>query len=214
MARLHADALWLLFAAPADRPRSLPSGGEASDEELVGRAKQGDPGAMKDLYQRHADGAYSRLTRLIGPDPDREDLLQEVFIALFSRLGAFRGEASLRTYVYRIVANKAYDHLKAKARFERRRSRDTASEAESQAPSPETRALGQEDAVLFWSSLAQLKPKKRIAFILRVVEGLSLKEISEQVGASVHTVAQRIRHAKMELIALVREHEQDAKEQR
>jgi RNA polymerase sigma-70 factor (ECF subfamily) len=161
---------------------------------------------MQQLYQRHADMVYMRLTRLVGPDPERDDLLQEVFIALFDALSRFRGEASLRTFIYRITANKAYDHLKRRTRMQRRQVlSETAGQEQSPAPSPERLAQQQQDAALMWRSLDRLKPKKRIAFILRVVEGLSLKEISEQVGASVPTVAQRIRHAKLELIELVRE---------
>ena len=201
--------LWPLLAAPfaARALRTVSSRGEPSDDELVGRAQKGDPGAMQQLYQRHADMVYRRLTRLVGPDAEREDLLQEVFIALFDALGRYRGEASLRTFLYRITANKAYDHLKRRARAARRQVLSgTAGEEPSSAPSPEQMAQHEQDAALIWRSLDRLKPKKRIAFVLRAVEGLSLKEISEQVGASVPTVAQRIRHAKLELIEHVRAH--------
>ena len=203
-----AHVLWPLFAAPiaARALKPVPSRGAPSDDELVGRARQGDPGALQQLYQRHADMVYRRLTHLVGPDPEREDLLQEVFIALFAALDRYRGEASLRTFLYRITANKAYDHLKRRARMAKRQVlSDTAGEEQSPSPSPERLAQNQQDAALMWRSLDNLKPKKRIAFVLRVVEGLSLKEIAEQVRSSVPTVAQRIRHAKLELIELVRE---------
>ena len=203
-----AHVLWPLFAAPiaARALRPVPSQGAPGDDELVGRARQGDPGALQQLYQRHADMVYRRLTHLVGPDAEREDLLQEVFIALFAALERYRGEASLRTFLYRITANKAYDHLKRRARRQRRQVlTDSAGEQPSPAPSPERMAQNQQDAALMRRSLDRLKPKKRIAFVLRVVEGLSLKEIAEQVRSSVPTVAQRIRHAKLELIELVRE---------
>jgi RNA polymerase sigma-70 factor (ECF subfamily) len=197
----------LLARALGSRPAR--SAGEPTDEELVGRARRGDPGAMQAIYQRHADLVYRRLTHLVGPDPEREDLLQEVFIALFASIGSFRGDASLRTYLCRIVAHKAYDHLKRRRRTAGTRSLDDApgelGEVESDAPSPERLAQGHQDAEVLWRCLDGIKPKKRIAFVLRVVEGHSLKEISQQVGASVHTVAQRIRHAKLELLELVRE---------
>lgn len=207
-----AQLLWPLFAAPiaARALRPVPSQGASSDDELVDRARQGDPGALQQLYQRHADMVYRRLTRLVGPDPERDDLLQEVFIALFDALGRYRGEASLRTFVYRITANKAYDHLKRRTRMAKRQVlSDSAGEGQSPAPSPERLAQSQQDAALMWRSLDSLKPKKRIAFVLRVVEGLSLKEIAEQVGASVPTVAQRIRHAKLELVELVHEYKKE-----
>lgn len=207
-----AQLVWPLFAAPlaARALKPVSSQGAPSDDELVGRAQQGDPGALQQLYQRHADMVFRRLTHLVGPDPERDDLLQEVFIALFAALERYRGEASLRTFLHRITANKAYDHLKRRARRQRRQVlSDRAGEEQSPSPSPERLAQRQQDAALMWRSLDNLKPKKRIAFVLRVVEGLSLKEISEQVGASVPTVAQRIRHAKLELIELVREHKKE-----
>lgn len=201
-----------LFSAPllAEALNTGPEQGrnEPSDEQLMGRAQKGDPRAMQDLYQRHAPAVYRRLTHLVGPDPEREDLLQEVFIALFRNLGSFRGEARLKTYLCRIAANKACDHLKKRIVLRRTAPLSDATEqTASAAPSPERRAQGSEDAALFWRCLDDLTPKKRIALVLRVVEGLTLKEIAEQVDASVHTVAQRIRHAKMELVELVRQND-------
>jgi len=208
------DTLWPLIAAPlsarARGPVAVPvSEEEPTDGELVGRAQGGDPRAMQAIYQRHASLAYRRLTHLVGPDPEREDLLQEIFIALFGALGRYRGEASLRTFLCRIVAHKAYDHLKRRARTARRQVLTDIGEEESHAPSPERTAQDRKDRELLWRCLDRLKPKKRIAFVLRVVEGLSLKEISEQVGASVPTVAQRIRHAKLELVEQVKKAKED-----
>ena len=208
------NTFWPLFSAPlwARALVSLPGPDQQapSDEELVEHGKGGDPRALQELYQRHADRVYRRLTHLVGQDPEREDLLQEVFVALFQGLKSFRGDASLNTFLFRIVANKAYDHLK---RRRRRASRTyltgTSEQMPCAEPSPERQARGSEKAALLWRCLDQLKPKKRIAFVLRVVEGQSLKEISEQVDASVYTVAQRIRHAKKELVELVRQHEED-----
>jgi len=160
---------------------------------------------MQDLYRRHADQVYRRLTHLIGSEPEREDLLQEVFIAVFAGLKSFRGEARVGTFIYRIVSNKAYDHLKRRQRKAKNATRLADTGVEETGLSPEAQVQQRQEAAMLWSSLDQLKPKKRIAFVLRAVEGLSLQEISEQVGASVPAVAQRIRHAKRELIELERE---------
>ncbi len=214
------DSLWPLFAtllaAQALRPGSEPAAADqVSDGELVDRARQGDPRALQELYQRYAAMVYRRLTHLVGPDPEREDIMQEVFIALFQGLDSFRGEARLRTYLYRIVTNKACDHLGRRMRqasMVRQSANDSFVQMATSEPSPESRTRRNEDAAQLMRRIQQLKPKKRIAFVLRVVEGLTLKEISEQVDASVHTVAQRIRHAKMELIELVRQNEDESKE--
>ena len=110
-----AIRLWPLITAPmparAVEARSAP-GADDSDEALIGQAKKGDPRAMQRLYQRHADMVYRRLTHLVGADPEREDILQEVFLDFFRQLSSFRGEARLSTYLQRVAANKACDHLK------------------------------------------------------------------------------------------------------
>jgi RNA polymerase sigma-70 factor, ECF subfamily len=184
------------------------AGTEVSDEDLVDRARRAEPGAVEQIYQRHAGAVYRRLTHLVGADPEREDLMQEVFSDLFRQLRRFRGAASLQTYLFRIVSNKACDHLRERQR--RRRAvvdspgllaleRDHARMPRSNAPSPEDRVGHAQELALIERALDQLTPKKRIAFVLRVADNLSLKEIAEQTGATVFTVAQRLRHADREL---------------
>jgi RNA polymerase sigma-70 factor (ECF subfamily) len=65
--------------------------------------------------------------------------------------------------------------------------------------SPEVLAERRQIVALSWSALDRIKPKKRIAFILRVVEEMSLEEIGALVGARVATVAKRVEHAQVEL---------------
>ena len=83
------------------------SAGPDSDQALVERARGGDRGAFDELYRRHADLVWSRLGRLLGPDPEREDLLQQIFFEVFRDLWRFRGEAAFRTFLYRVVVNIA-----------------------------------------------------------------------------------------------------------
>ena len=180
---------------------------EGSDEELIARARRNDPEAIQAIYQRHAAAVYRRFTHLLGPDSEREDLMQEVFVDLFRQLDRYRAGASLRTYVLQIVSYKAFDHLRQRQR--RRRTlveapRSTADDPEandlrSPAPSPEDRVVHAQELALVEDALEKLTPKKRIAYLLRMVENLSLKEIAQQVGANVFTVAQRLRHADREL---------------
>jgi RNA polymerase sigma-70 factor, ECF subfamily len=174
-----------------------------ADEGLIRRAVDGDAQAFHELYRRHVDLVWRRLGRLIGPDPEREDLVQQIFLDVYRGLDRFRGEASFRTFLHRVVVNTAHDHLK------RRRRRPAALAAEDLelliAPeaSPEARIAERQRLALTWSLLDRIKPKKRIAFLLRVVEGLSLEEIALMVEASAAAVAQRVRHAQAELDGLM-----------
>jgi RNA polymerase sigma-70 factor, ECF subfamily len=183
--------------------RPLLALGAGSDESLVARASGGDRQAFDDLYRRYVDLVWMRLGRLIGPDPEREDLLQQVFFEVFRSLPRFRGDASFRTFLYRIVLNTASDHLK------RRRRRGGISipveewdQLVDAHASPETRTAERQRLATTFALLDRIKPKKRIAFLLRVVDGLSLEEIAELTWATPAAVAQRVRHAHRELEAL------------
>ena len=181
-----------------NRPAAL-----GSDEELVARAQRGDRQAFDDLYRRYADLVWGRLGRLIGPDPEREDLVQQIFLELFRGLSRFRGDASFRTFLYRVVVNTAADHLKRRKRRPQSVSIEEIALVPGGDDGPETRAEHRQRLSITLDLLDRIKPKKRIAFLLRVVEGLSLEEIAELCQASPATVAQRIRHAHLEIDRLV-----------
>jgi RNA polymerase sigma-70 factor, ECF subfamily len=177
---------------------------EEDDRTLVERINRGDRRAFDLLFKRHADDVFRRLTRLIGPDPEREDLVQEVFVAAFRGLARFRGESAFSTWLYRVVVNVAYGHLRKRRRGPL--DLETAVDAElliSAEASPEASALQREQLLRALQFLERLKPKKRIAFVLRVVEGLSLEEIGELVDARPAAVGQRVRHAKRELDEMI-----------
>jgi RNA polymerase sigma-70 factor, ECF subfamily len=185
---------------PRGRPRAETL---VSDEAMVARAMAGDRRAFDELYQRHVDSVWRWLTRLLGADPEREDLAQHIFSEVFDTLGRFRGQARFRTFLYRIVVNVAVDQMKRRTRRAKRDVAATLAEAvPDPARSPEENAETRELVAGAFELLERIKPKKRVAFLLRVVEGLSLEEVADVVAASVPTVAQRVRHASIELRAL------------
>jgi RNA polymerase sigma-70 factor (ECF subfamily) len=174
------------------------------DDALVARHRADDPDAFAEIYRAHADAVYRRLTRILGPIAEREDLAQDVFLALHRALPRFRGEASLGTLIQRIAINVAYEHL-------RRSGRRPASPVDTRffdeliAPdaSPEVRAASREDLARVFVCLSRIKPKKRIALLLRVVDGMAFDEIGRLVDASPETVAKRVQHGMRELDALL-----------
>jgi RNA polymerase sigma-70 factor (ECF subfamily) len=173
-----------------------------SDESLVARVAGGDRQAFDDLYRRYVDLVWGRLGRLIGPDPEREDLLQQIFMELFRALPRFRGDASFRTFLYRIVLNTASDHLKRRRRHPYPLGAEDLNDLVDAHASPEVRAAERQRLAAAFAMLDRIKPKKRIAFLLRTVDGLSLEEIGELTNATPAAVAQRVRHAHRELQVL------------
>ena len=183
----------------------VPARSEAAavdEARLVQATLEGDRNAYAELYRRHLHAAYARLTRLLGPVPERDDLLQQVFLDVYRALPRFRGEAKFSTFVHRIVINVAYEQLERRHRDRRRIAPlDEAQLDLLVAPgaSPEARAAQRQELAQVFVHLAALRPKKRVAFVLVAVEGLSLEEASELVGASADTVKQRVLAARREL---------------
>jgi RNA polymerase sigma-70 factor, ECF subfamily len=185
------------------RPEGAAPAIVGSDNDLVKRALGGDRQAFDDLYRRHVDVLWRRLGRIIGPDPEREDLVQQIFFDVFRTLDRFRGEAAFATFLHRVMLNTAYDHLKRRARRPQSATPEVLALLIDPAASPEHRAAERERLAATSALLDRIKPKKRIAFVLRVVEGLSLEEIATLVDATPAAVAQRVRHAHAEIEALL-----------
>jgi len=189
------DALLVLAVVqPVPRPET------DRDAELVARHRGGDRAAFGELYRRHVDAVYRRITRLVGPVAEREDLTQDVFLGLYRALPGFRGEAALSTLLYRIAVNVACEHL-------RRRTRrptvalDDAVLDRLVAPeaTPEATARRREELARVLGCLDRIKPKKRVALILRVCEEMSFEEIADVVEATPDAVAKRVQHGMREL---------------
>ena len=175
---------------------------ETDDPALIAAARAGDGGAFARLFRRHADAVRTRITRLVGPVAERDDLVQKVFIAFYRALPGYRGEARLSTFLHRIAVNAAYDHLRSRGR-----QADGASPLDDEAlvehPSPalEEQVAARADLARLLALLDELSPKKRIAFILIAVEGCSLAEAAALTGAAQDTVKQRALHARRDLLA-------------
>lgn len=197
---------WFVMLAmvdPAARPaRENPAADPGT--ELLARHRAGDPGAFAEIYRIHAAAVYRRLTRILGPVGEREDLTQDVFLALHRTLPGFRGDATLGTLIQRIAINIAVSHLRGRSRRP-----STAYEAtffdtlSASAASPEARASLREDLTHVFACLDRIKPAKRVALLLRVVDGLSFEAIGELVDASPEAVAKRVQHGQRELDALL-----------
>lgn len=178
--------------------------GDTTDVVLIARHLAGDAEAFAAIYRNHVVAVHRRLTRILGPIPEREDLVQDVFLAVHRALPRFRGDAQLTTLIHRIAINRAYEHL-------RRQSRRPAhlvdgwffDDVPCLHSSPERQSAAREDLARVWTCLARIKPKKRIALLLRVVDGLSFEDIARLVDATPEAVAKRVQHGQRELDALL-----------
>jgi RNA polymerase sigma-70 factor, ECF subfamily len=182
--------------------------GPTADSDLALIAATGDAAAFAELYERYADRVFARVARLVGPGPDCEDVFQQVFLELHRALPLFRGDAAVSTFLYRITVNVAYDHLRRRGRRSGVHDPTALDALIDGDASPEERAHRREELGQILALLERIKPKKRIAFVLVAVEGLSLAEAAELVGAPPDTVKQRVLHARRELVAMIGRAEQ------
>ncbi len=152
----------------------------------------GDREALRALFEAHKDRVYSlALAFFHGDAATAEDVAQEVFVKMATRLGEFRGEAALATYLYRLTANACVDE-------QRRRKRlvPLAGEKEDHddlaAPAPEGLAERHEMARAVQAAIADLPPDLRVAVLLRYFDDLSYDEMAHALGCAPGTVASRL----------------------
>jgi RNA polymerase sigma-70 factor, ECF subfamily len=176
---------------------NLPS--DTEDGELVRRCRAGDERAFELLFRRHSAQVSGLVYRTLGPSPEQEDLVQEVFLQVVRSLGSFREEARFSTWLYRVAMNVVLMHLRAAGRRPRLVEEELAGPALDLAPTAhEAFETGQRVAA-FYRLLARLSDKKRVVFVLHELEGLTPARIGEIVRAPVLTVRTRLFYARREL---------------
>ena len=161
-------------------PIPLPSKGltvtaEAADADIVARTQAGDTEAFEVLYRRHAARVYTLACRMAGSAEDGEDLLQEIFLQVYRKLGSFKGDAALGTWVYRLALNHCLDFVRSRrakmSKLTETLDADTSFEPTAPRETPIAR-LDLERAI------DRLPDGCREAFVLHDVEGFDHKEVA------------------------------------
>jgi RNA polymerase sigma-70 factor (ECF subfamily) len=180
----------------------------AAEAALIAAARAGDRGAFTRLFSGHVDRVRTHLTRLIGPSPERDDLVQQVFLQLHRALPTYRGDASLATFLHRITVNAALDHLRSRRRHTTLPLADAVLDG-LVAPGVDgpARAQARDELRRLFRLLDRLTAKKRVAFLLVAVEGLSLADAAGMLDATEDTVKQRVLAARRELAVLIEDSE-------
>ena len=182
-----------------------------TDQQLVQRAQRGDLRAFDLLVLKHQGRIGALVSRYIADAGEVEDVTQEAFIKAYRALSKFRGDSAFYTWLYRIAANAAKNHLVAKGR--RPGADATIEDAEvfddgglvSETSSPEAMAMGDELAAVVEQALQSLPEELRAALTLRELEGLSYDDIAEVLGCPVGTVRSRIFRAREAIDEQVRQ---------
>ena len=182
-----------------------------SDQQLVQRAQRGDLRAFDLLVLKYQGRIAALISRYVSDAGEVEDVTQEAFIKAYRALGKFRGDSAFYTWLYRIAANAAKNHLVAKGR--RPGADATIEDAEgfdeggmlSESASPEALAMGGELAAVVESALNALPDELKAALMLREFDGLSYDDIADVLGCPVGTVRSRIFRAREAIDQRVKE---------
>ena len=143
------------------------------------------------LYRNHKDLVRAVLFRICG-GRELDDLVQEAFIKLWRGLRSFRGGSTLKTWVYRVTVNVAFDYLrKNRPTFEEHHTDDLPNR--DSATSPEYKDL-------VTKGLLGLSAEHRAVLVLNVFEGLTMEEMSNVLDISVGTVKSRLFHARKNIL--------------
>jgi len=172
---------------------------DTEDGELVRRCRAGDERAFEQLFRRHSAQVSGLVYRTLGPSPELEDLVQEVFLQVVRSLGTFREEARFSTWLYRVAMNVVLMHLRAAGRRPRLVDEELGGPALDSAPSAHEAFETRQRVAAFYRLLARLSDKKRVVFVLHELEGLTPARIGEIVRAPVLTVRTRLFYARREL---------------
>lgn len=189
---------------------------ESNEKALIGRLRQGDHDAVAELAAEYGAKVYQLAFRYLKNREDAEEVTQDVLLKVFRRIDAFRGDAALSSWIYRITFNSAMSRLRAA----RPMLRATAGEYEyaseeggvrqtlrvdavDAAPLADEGVLRGELRARLRRALMELPPLYRAPVILRDFEGLSTEEASRMLRVKDQTLKSRLHRGRLILRELL-----------
>jgi RNA polymerase sigma-70 factor (ECF subfamily) len=186
--------------------RSVTDVGRLPDGELAALAATGDAAAFRLIMERHNARLYRTARAVLRNDSEAEDAVQEAYVRAFAKLGAFRGESSLATWLTRIALNEALGRIR-----KRRPSEELSAVDDETAPNrgeviwfpgmpndadPERAVARREISGLLERAIDALPEAFRVVFMLRAVEDMSVEDTAATLGIPEATVKTRLHRAR------------------
>jgi RNA polymerase sigma-70 factor (ECF subfamily) len=180
--------------APNEGVEAMPDRTRPQPLALLARARRSEPAAYRELFQTHVAAVHRIIRRLTGAPAEVEDLVQTTFVEAFRALPTFRGDALFSTWLTRIAVRVS---LRAgRRRAPRALSLDDVGEPAADLPGPERITAARETLAVLEALLAELRPKRRAAFALHVLEGHSMEEVAAILNTSTAAVKVRVHDAR------------------
>jgi RNA polymerase sigma-70 factor, ECF subfamily len=181
---------------------------QPSQRRVIEACQQGDREAFRELFEMHKDRVWMIALHFTGDDAAARDIAQQVFLKLFTVIGQFRHESSFTTWLHRLVVNACLDERRRRSRFISfdffgrgdNEEDSIAMDGKFAEPSRQEDRYSQlELSAAVKAAVKELKPKLRIAILLKYFEGLSYDEMARVLDCSPGTVASRLNRGHKEL---------------
>lgn len=199
-----------LPASPAYIP--LDSSANQMQGEILARAQAGDHHAFAQLYTLHKRRIYSLCLSMVGSVAEAEDLTQEAFLQFHRKIGTFRGESALSTWLHRLAVNVVLMHLRKKGL-----QLTSLDEVMEPAPdqrvgrsfgAPDLRLSGAIDRLALQHAIDDLPAGYRLIFVLHDIEGYEHNEIAALLDCSIGNSKSQLHKARLKLRDALRRHPQ------
>ena len=159
-----------------------------SDRTAVALASGGDNEAFRSLVERHSRYVFNVAYRLTGSAADAEDVVQTTFLRAYQQLSRFEARADFRTWLHRITVNCSIDLIRSRRHREVGHDPDdlefhsAGSDRQDAEVTPDRLLLSTEIRERISEGMAQLSASERLAFTLRHVEGLPIRDVALKMG--------------------------------
>jgi RNA polymerase sigma-70 factor, ECF subfamily len=177
------------------------------DGALLAALREGTPDAAERLLAVYGDRVYRLAVSITGSAPDAEEVVQDALWTVIRKIDMFRGDSALGSWIYRIVANAAYQKLRSRSARRAEIPLDDVLPAFHETGHPEPMAdwsaqlddpsRTTELRLVLTSAIEALPADYRAALVLRDVDGLSNEEVAQVLGVSVAAVKSRAHRARL-----------------
>ncbi len=162
------------------------------DGALARSASSGDVHAFEQLYRRHVPMVYRLCLRMTGDQQRADELTQDVFVRVWSKLASFKGQSAFSTWLYRVAVNVVLADRRVRSR---ETSRLQVLDPTNQ-PREVQREIRPDLAVDLQRAIRQLPPRARLVFVLHDVEGRQHQEVAELTGMAVGSSKAQLHRAR------------------
>jgi RNA polymerase sigma-70 factor, ECF subfamily len=169
------------------------------ERALVRRASSGDEVAFEHLYRAHAGRVFALCLRMSGSRERATELTQDAFVHVWKRLGTWRGESALSSWIYRLTVNLVLSNVRGEQRRQKHEMNDDDPFAEGREPraeSAQTRPASVHEAIDLERAIAALPAGARTVFVLHDVEGYQHNEIAKMTGTAEGTCRAQLHRAR------------------